>query len=376
MPASSRKAKHESPDPLLLTDADEIVVHRNPLTPVKKKPRLSRAPDASPSVRSKAQTSSAPGKATTPARKSAQTRSGTPAVNGHVSVTPTKTAGNAQSPAKSASKGAPTIPSGKKQLSTPRRSTVKANGRTSPLPKSVSRVVDPGSVLELDSPVKSSAISRDAFLANEALKRQREARNFKYKGDANAPRLTRSGKVVGDVVQDEYDEFDRDETTEPLDDNPFLIQKDVESNILAVDEEALIPRGIEKPPTAPVMAPRPALEPLPDFARHRISGILSSITSTHVAENPPPFADELANESLSGITKLLQGTVDRGEGNSALVTGPRGSGKTRVSLLHCANMVVSGTEPPDDGESPQSFGVEFEQHTYRRQALRARANKR
>lgn len=117
---------------------------------------------------------------------------------------------------------------------------------------------------------------------------------------------------------------------EPVDDNPFLTNGVVEKT-LAVEEEVPPIRGPTVSSSKAETVPPPSLKPLADHARSRIQEILSILTSTRIADNPPPFHDELSNDSLLGITKLLQGTVDRGEGNSALVTGPRGSGKTRVS---------------------------------------------
>jgi len=45
--------------------------------------------------------------------------------------------------------------------------------------------------------------------------------------------------------------------------------------------------------------------------------------------NGPPSANAVALEQLKA---LLTGTLDRGEGNSCLLIGPRGSGKSRVSV--------------------------------------------
>lgn len=57
-------------------------------------------------------------------------------------------------------------------------------------------------------------------------------------------------------------------------------------------------------------------------------------------DDEQPYANTASFEELSS---LLTGTVDRGEGNSCLVLGPRSSGKSRVSqilarLLYHANM--------------------------------------
>lgn len=53
-------------------------------------------------------------------------------------------------------------------------------------------------------------------------------------------------------------------------------------------------------------------------------------------ENGEPSANTVALEQLKA---LLTGTLDRGEGNSCLLVGPRGSGKSRVSI--CASDISS-----------------------------------
>ena len=47
-----------------------------------------------------------------------------------------------------------------------------------------------------------------------------------------------------------------------------------------------------------------------------------------------PFDAEDENGTLKGLVNVLRGTVCRGEGNSALLVGPRGCGKTRVRIHH------------------------------------------
>lgn len=176
-----------------------------------------------------------------------------------------------------------------------------------------------------DSPINSPNITRDAFLANEALKRQREARNFKYKGDAHAPRQTRSGRVVGESKDEDGDadvEFGGGFET------PGAGVEDVEEEVVE-EGEILEDDGRYSQP----VSGETTMYPLSEVSRKHITEILSTITSQNVSSNPPAFHDEDKNESLQGLLKLLQGTVDRGEGNSALMTGPRGVGKTRVCTV-------------------------------------------
>jgi origin recognition complex subunit 4 len=72
------------------------------------------------------------------------------------------------------------------------------------------------------------------------------------------------------------------------------------------------------------------ITPLPSAAQPHVRRILETLTGREA--EPAPLPDEAGNDTLQGIVSLLRGTVERGEGNSALVTGPRGAGKTRVSL--------------------------------------------
>jgi origin recognition complex subunit 4 len=177
----------------------------------------------------------------------------------------------------------------------------------------------------------SISISREAFLANEALRRQREARNFKYKGDANAPRHTRSGRVVVDATNgDEVDEFGGDDTQLAVDE-----EVGEELEIEKLDDGGAGDIHVDNFPALDLPSnddpPVPQISPLSPYARQHLTNVLATITSQHVSTDPTPFRNEDRNEALQGLLKLLQGTVDRGEGNSALVTGPRGAGKTRVS---------------------------------------------
>lgn len=195
---------------------------------------------------------------------------------------------------------------------------------------------------------KGSTISRETFLANEALRRQREARNFVFEGDVQAPRLTRSGRVVkqrktlalgdaeeegedaGAVQDDMYGSVEaggEDQEPRPLEDD-------------LLDTNATLPMVTPGAPSKETAAPvTDEVQPLPAGARQHVLNVLATLTGQSALTNPPPFHDEDTNEALQGLVNLLRGTVDRGEGNSALVVGPRGSGKTRVSL----SMIASWT---------------------------------
>ena len=77
------------------------------------------------------------------------------------------------------------------------------------------------------------------------------------------------------------------------------------------------------------------VEPLLPDAKEYVLDILATLTGQGTALNPAPFPDEEKDEALNGMVNLLKGTVERGEGNSALLVGARGVGKTRVSCLLC-----------------------------------------
>lgn len=74
----------------------------------------------------------------------------------------------------------------------------------------------------------------------------------------------------------------------------------------------------------------PHLHPCLNAQKRAILAALQSPPNFSVAgeEDDDPLTNTIASQQLSD---LLTGTVSRGEGNSCLVLGPRGSGKTRVS---------------------------------------------
>jgi origin recognition complex subunit 4 len=195
-------------------------------------------------------------------------------------------------------------------------------------------------------------VSTEVFRANESLRKQREARNFRYEGDADAPKLTRSGKIVrrrevavdaeeqdgdGDGNGDEADAYGAG-AGEGEDDDMLGVNGEERPDI---DMDVEIPAPVVDIPSAghPAYAtpdtPAPpdpgAVKPLLPAARQHILRILSTLTGSGIARDPSPFADEDTNEALQGLVNLLKGTVERGEGNSAMLVGPRGTGKTRVS---------------------------------------------
>ena len=270
-------------------------------------------------------------------------------------ISPLKSAPSSPAASKSASASAPTARTMKEETSTPRRgkgnlvqalaaSTQKSKPRETPSRKGSTASVASADLPSFDeafdaSPTASvSAVSRETFRENEKLRAQREARNFVYKGDAEAPRLTRSGKVVAngkhEEVVDEYggvvedDEAESVEVEEPL---------ESEEQDEGVDAYTAIPTedvGIRVPDDVRLNGKEKAdalqMAPLPPGARGHVLSILETLTG-RVSHGRHPFAGEETNEALQGLVNLLKGTVERGEGNSALVVGPRGAGKSRVS---------------------------------------------
>ena len=212
-----------------------------------------------------------------------------------------------------------------------------------------------------------AAISRETFLANEKLRKQREARNFTFEGDANAPKLTRSGRVIGEVemmVEPEVDAEPEDEAEaeaeqeEPEEEEHVEMEQaiarpapesteimprhqansmkvDLRPEMMPVDEEEVLRDRTRRISPIPEPIAR-QIDPLSPGARILMLDVLGTLSGRGIAHDPPPFANEDKNEALSGVVHLLKGTVERGEGNSALLVGARGVGKSRVSRVSCA----------------------------------------
>lgn len=212
-------------------------------------------------------------------------------------------------------------PAGDEGSPTPKRptttkrlaATLEAVSKATPKRRSPSRTLPSFD----DDVFGGSPVSQETFLANERLRRQREARNFVFEGDAHAPRQTRSGRVLaereGSYGEDAAEEARTDEDEFGEDVPP--------EEPMAVDEE---------PPAPPAL-----VKPLAPLAQKRIVDVLATLNGR--------FTEAEDSEALKGLVALLSGTVERGEGNSALVTGPRGAGKTRVS---CAVHLPSADPRP------------------------------
>ncbi|ODN77966.1 hypothetical protein L202_05059 [Cryptococcus amylolentus CBS 6039] len=179
---------------------------------------------------------------------------------------------------------------------------------------------------------KTEEYTRERFLQNEKQRKLREARNYQFTGDSNAPRTTRSGRAIRDT-RDEVMDVEEEELDEyggkPQDEEPLA----PDAPLIPEFELSTAPLVPTSPPLALSPAPEPENttgQPLPDDAEPVLKTILNTLNSRGITRDPPSFLDEDKNEALQGIYNLIKGTVDRGEGNSALVVGPRGSGKTRT----------------------------------------------
>lgn len=198
---------------------------------------------------------------------------------------------------------------------------------------------DDEDAFELDSKT-----SRAKFLENERRRKLNGARNFVFTGDANEARRTRSGKAVVAVEAEVEDEeimndqvgdqmvVDGVEPWEGAGNDEREPEQDLGID-LGVDIDYTVPEDleVEDHPTEPRPAPPAATNQVSPFIQARLNTILTKL-SAPPSWNPAPFATEgPENEALTSLVNLLKGTIERGEGNSCLVVGSKGSGKSRVS---------------------------------------------
>lgn len=217
-------------------------------------------------------------------------------------------------------------------------------------------------------------VSAVQFRRNEAVKAGRDARNFNWSGDVNAPRTTRKSAAVVDHEVDRYE-------SAPMDEDEAM---DGPADATAADKPADDVSTLFEGPSAdqPAAPPRKAqsLGAGPTEMLEQVLKRLSGVIPMH----PAPFDDEdrgmldgfdpswyleagikgakpvkgsdsavnggddtakslgrastTGNEALRHLVTLLRGTVERGEGNSCLMMGSKGCGKTRtinraISLL-------------------------------------------
>lgn len=174
-----------------------------------------------------------------------------------------------------------------------------------------------------DNPFMASQPSREVFLSNEAMSRQREARNFEFHGDHTAPVALRSGKTMARRGPMDLDEYGGQ--AEMADDQGIEAAES--------DAEAIETPVLDDLPIASLYSPEstPAAF-LPDYHLVRTafySQVVSSIIRQSKRQTTTPVGAD--TEAVQGLSNLLLGTAERGEGNSCLVIGARGAGKTTVS---------------------------------------------
>jgi origin recognition complex subunit 4 len=176
----------------------------------------------------------------------------------------------------------------------------------------------------VENPFLAAQPSREVFLNNEAQSRQREARNFQFQGDHTAPVSLRSGRIMARRGLNELDEYGAEiqkDDNEGVDHGIASVVEDIPSYVSGhLDSQASAATEL-----VPLAAP-------PSYHLVRTafySQVISSIIRQTAERDVSPASSE--TESVLGLTSLLTGTVERGEGNSCLLIGARGSGKTRVS---------------------------------------------
>ncbi|KAJ9103965.1 hypothetical protein QFC21_002428 [Naganishia friedmannii] len=231
----------------------------------------------------------------------------------------------------------------------------------------------------------TSEQSRELFLRNERWQRDKDARNFNFEGDVNEVRRLRSGRAVAvsemeeSVVDDteENDVAEEEEDEEGEDDDPMLDVeeqqrrremkgKGKESDVAALIEpdndylsqltyDTSMPIEAHKstliqPTNNPAgwddvsqhhehARHSPSLSPFAKRVLKTVIGNLACSSAAHTASLPSgPGPEEEKNEALMQLVNLLTGTVERGEGNSCLVLGAKGSGKTRT-VNHAISLV-------------------------------------
>ena len=98
---------------------------------------------------------------------------------------------------------------------------------------------------------------------------------------------------------------------------------------------------LDDPDFRPVMSPSKVLRgPLPHHLYHFVP--LQKRAVLQRLRNPPYVelgGDKAVNEAGKELRGLLEGTMERGEGNSCLILGPRGSGKSLVGSRQSFDLV-------------------------------------
>jgi origin recognition complex subunit 4 len=205
----------------------------------------------------------------------------------------------------------------------------------------------------------TSEQSREAFLRNERWQRDKEARNFNFEGDVHEGRRLRSGKaVVVDTEEsgEDGDDGEEDAGDESLDederrkravstttgekeqeiavfeaDNDYLSQLTYDTTMPVETQKSSLNLPHFTSATATVSHDQPSSSALTPLARKVLRTVISNLAGCETYTPATPMQpEEEKNEALVQLVNLLKGTVERGEGNSCLILGAKGSGKTKV----------------------------------------------
>jgi origin recognition complex subunit 4 len=248
-----------------------------------------------------------------------------------------------------------------------------------PTPQTKTKEPDVLKELEEPEPRASASFdlqSRDAFLRNERWQRDKEARNFNFEGDVNEGRKLRSGKAMASVGTSEIgDEDDDDMVVEEDDadesgyeedgkrpqgdalgedavfeaDNDYLSQLTYDANVPVETLKTTLANPTKVHGSRVDEPKRHALTP---FAQKVLRTVIGNLAGCETYSSSTPMGpEEEMDESLKHLVNLLTGTVERGEGNSCLVLGAKGSGKTRVSYLNVLSFEAYSCHGTDGKES-------------------------
>lgn len=206
----------------------------------------------------------------------------------------------------------------------------------------------------------TSEQSREAFLRNERWQRDKEARNFNFEGDVHEGRRLRSGKAVvvdtEESGEEDDDDGEEDAGDESLDederrkravstttgekekedavfeaDNDYLSQLTYDTTMPVETQKSTLNLASSTFADATSTSNKPNSSTLTPLARKVLRTVISNLAGCETYTPATPMQpEEGKNDALVQLVNLLKGTVERGEGNSCLILGAKGSGKTKV----------------------------------------------
>ncbi len=162
-------------------------------------------------------------------------------------------------------------------------------------------------------------------------------------GNGMAPSPLRRSTLAG-TVQDVVEKEDKDVNMDGSEGEEEMEVEEISPDQEAVDQ-AVLQELLEPDGAAPngqdSLRPPAAQPPADETSTHRtrfLHTVIAGLTRPPPTFPSPPITlpvPEADNDGLQGVLNLLRGTVDRGEGNSCLVLGVKGCGKTRVRRMAC-----------------------------------------